>query len=155
MIDFYITPEEYDIAKKNGIPRQTLEARIRDLVWDKKTAITKPPKTPKKSKWADVAERNGISRQNFYVRISRGMDEKTAATKPLIDRKKWADEMKKRRKFKYPSWVYKKCKENGIKNFHYRMKSGNYTLLEACTIKPLTAEECARKAHESRRAKYG
>ena len=36
--DFYITPEEYDIAEKNGICRDTLEYRIRKakFLWEER-----------------------------------------------------------------------------------------------------------------------
>ena len=44
--DFYITPEEYDIAESNGICRDTLEYRIRKarFLWEREVALTKPPR---------------------------------------------------------------------------------------------------------------
>ncbi len=42
--DFYITPEEYEVAEKNGIDKRTLEQRIREYGWDKERAITIPKK---------------------------------------------------------------------------------------------------------------
>ena len=43
MYDYYITPEEYETAERNGISRVLLDKRVRDLLWDKETAINKPP----------------------------------------------------------------------------------------------------------------
>ena len=44
-IRFYITPEEYDIAEKNGICRDTLEYRIRKAkFYGREVALTKPPR---------------------------------------------------------------------------------------------------------------
>lgn len=40
-VNYYITPEEYDLAEKNGICKATLESRIKQLGWSKKKAITK------------------------------------------------------------------------------------------------------------------
>ncbi|WP_341272481.1 hypothetical protein [Bacillus thuringiensis] len=33
--DYYITPEEYEIAEKNGVCASTLRSRIYDLCWSK------------------------------------------------------------------------------------------------------------------------
>ena len=38
--DYYITPEEYEIAERNGVCASTLNRRIRDLGWEKDIAIT-------------------------------------------------------------------------------------------------------------------
>ena len=163
MYSFYITPEEYQIAESNGISRNTLDIRVRDLLWDKERAITEP--TQKKNngemKWADVAESNNIPRQTYYTRRKRGMSKEEAATKPLQNKKKWASIMRERKKIKgnmkYPSYVYEKARKNGISHsmLDNRMNSGNFTFEEAYTLPPLSPQECARLAHKSRRSKSG
>lgn len=37
--EYYITPEEYEMAAENGISRSTLNRRVRDLGWEKEIAI--------------------------------------------------------------------------------------------------------------------
>src|SRR5699024_12075072 len=75
MYDYYITPEEYETAERNGISRVLLDKRVRDLLWDKETAINKPPRKQdySLSKYADVAEQNGIHRNTFFTRVKSGM----------------------------------------------------------------------------------
>ena len=155
LIDYYITPEEYETAERNGISRVLLDKRVRDLLWDKETAINKPPRKQdySLSKYADVAEQNGIHRNTFFTRVKSGMPPEKAMMKPLQDKKKWSEQMKQRRKKRYPAFVYEKIKEIGLtaSNFHQRMLTGRYTLYEACTIPKRTREQCARMSHESRR----
>lgn len=155
--DYYITPEEYEIAEKNGISRATLECRVRDLMWDKKRAITEPPqkKDYSNKKYADIAEKNGINRNTFYSRVRRGMCPKEACTKPLQDKRKWAKEMRERRRNKLPKTIYETARKNGITypSLMHRLKSPNFTFEEAYTLPPLSYKECAKRAHESRRKK--
>lgn len=86
----YITPEEYEIAEKNGIPRRNLNVRVRELFWDKERAITHPLQkvgnpTPW-SKWKKECQENGISYKTFYSRINEyGWTPKDAATLPKQD----------------------------------------------------------------------
>lgn len=157
LYNFYITPEEYDIAAGNGISRHTLDVRIRDLLWDKEKAITEP--TQKKdyslSEWADIAESNGIKRGTFYMRVRRGGDPNKAATEKVQCKKTWSNKMRKRRTFKYPNHVYEQARQNGISysSLKHRMKSSNFTDEEVYTMKPLSSEESARRSHEARNRK--
>lgn len=155
--NFYITPEEYELAEQNGISKWTLDVRIKDLLWDKETAITKPvaKRDYSNKEWADLAEKNGINRNTFYSRLRRGMNPKDAATTESGCKKLWHKRMEERRKrnYRYPAFVYDEIKKIGItpSTFHYRVTSGNFTFEEAYTIPPLTPAACARRAHQSRR----
>jgi hypothetical protein len=40
--DYYITPEEYEEAERNGISRKHVNYRIRQFGWGKQKAITTP-----------------------------------------------------------------------------------------------------------------
>lgn len=154
-MEFYITPEEYETAEKNGISSWTLEVRVRDLLWDKGRAITELPqyKDYSNSKMADIAESNGIKRGTFFARVRRGMSPEKAATKKMVDRKKWSNDMRKRRRYKYPKHYYKTAKKHGVPTrvMDYRLQSGNFTLEQALTMPVMTGEQCARRAHQSRR----
>lgn len=153
--DYYITPQEYKTAEKNGISRWTLEVRVKDLLWDKKRAITEPPQQKNYSlkKYADKAEKNGIKRGTFYMRVRRGMSPSEACTRPLQNKKQWSREMRARQTYKLPKWIYETARKNGISHssLMYRLNSDNFTFEESYTMPPLPPEKCAKRAHESRR----
>ena len=141
MYDYYITPDEYEIAKRNGIPRNTLEQRIRDLLWDKQRAITEPPKNMSKGygEYAKKAEKIGVKSNTFYTRVKRGWSPERAATTPVIKTdKKFLDEQRKKgiKKIrKYPDWVYEELKKNNINRdtFWRRVNTYKWSVKKACT----------------------
>lgn len=81
---FYITPEEYEIAEKNGIPRERVDNRVRYLAWDVEKAITEPVKNHSIwREWKGVAEQNGVPYKVFYSRVKKlGWSPYKAATVP-------------------------------------------------------------------------
>jgi uncharacterized protein YjcR len=125
--DFYITPDEYEIAVKNGIGNKLLEARVRVLAWDKEKAITAPPHNKKPVKdWVEIAEKHGICYSTLRYRMNRlGWEPERAATQPLQDRAKQAREIAEKSR-KYPEKYLRLAEKNGIKErtFHRRMKEG-------------------------------
>src|SRR5699024_5022615 len=95
MYHYYITPDEYEIAKRKEITRTRLEQRGRDLLWDKQRAITEPPKEMSKGyeKYARKALGIGVSRNAFYTRVQRGWSLERAAATPVKETgKKFLDE---------------------------------------------------------------
>ncbi|MCC3939760.1 MULTISPECIES: hypothetical protein [Bacillus cereus group] len=85
--DYYITPEEYEIAEKNGVCASTLRSRIYDLCWSKERAIDTPP--IKNHLWRevkDVALSNGIAMKTFEKRIKLGWDFERAINTPILSR---------------------------------------------------------------------
>lgn len=70
--EYYITPEEYEMAAENGISRSTLNRRVRDLGWEKEIAIITPVPMRDKYGWNKVKEialQNGIARHAYCDRI--------------------------------------------------------------------------------------
>src|SRR5699024_7006490 len=125
--DYYITPEEYAIAEKNGISYDTLNGGIRVYGWNKQRAITQPVKKQKKTtnhgSYPKQAEENGIPRSTYYSRIRAGMSKREASTKSVRCNRKWAEKMRSKIKRKYPNWVYDNLEKNGINlgTFYYRV----------------------------------
>lgn len=68
MYDFYISPNDYQIAEKNGIPTHLVNNRIRDYGWDKQRAITQPVQKTDLKEWAKIAKQNGIAYNTFCPR---------------------------------------------------------------------------------------
>lgn len=131
--DFYITPEEYELALKNGISKSTLEARIRKYGWSKYKALNNPVKKSNLEYWYKLAKSNGICKGTFMDRVYRLKWSliKSASTPVMIKRNK-----------KYPDWVDKLLARNGIKRttFYNRVYAG-WDIVKAATKKPMTLEE--------------
>ena len=89
-MNIYITPEEYDRAKENGVDQRNLERRIRMLGWEKERAINTPLRELQNhKKWYGVAKENGISYQTFMYRCQvLGWSYEMAASKPVRKRRK-------------------------------------------------------------------
>src|SRR5690625_1928507 len=118
MYNFYITPEEYEFAEKNGIPKRNVENRVRNLGWRKKRAITEPVKKYRVlAPYLNIAEKNGIKRTTAIRRMERGWDIERAITEPTYTveeklRKAWANQPKRKKKKK------SKPKENYFKKLN-------------------------------------
>ena len=83
---WYISPEEYIQAEKNGICRSTLEDRIRQRGWSKRKAINTPVRGHET--WSkeiiEALKENDISCATFASRIyGLGWNRKKAATTPV------------------------------------------------------------------------
>ena len=141
MYEWYITPEEYEEAEKNGISRDTLEYRVRYLAWNKEDAVNKPLRNERYkefNKYKEMAIKNGIPVATFYHRIyKQKISYKEAATK---------------KPKRYPEWVKYKLKENGIKfnTFCKRIENG-WDLKRACTEKTHSKEEATKKGRETQK----
>ncbi|MEW9093973.1 MAG: hypothetical protein AB2417_02725 [Clostridiaceae bacterium] len=91
MADYYITPEEYKIAKNNGISKKNLEQRVREYGWSNEKAIstpvTKRGNIPKEFK--ELAKSNEIDLTLFYNRVCNlKWDMYRAATMPVMTKKR-------------------------------------------------------------------
>ena len=93
MHNYYITPEEYEKAEKNGIHKKLLYMRVNFGGMSKRRAMTEPVQKRKDRKyWAKVAESNGIKYRTFIGRVNNlGWSEEKAATKPVRKSKGWRD----------------------------------------------------------------
>nr|WP_227495942.1 hypothetical protein [Bacillus mycoides] len=81
------TWENYEIAKRNGISKNNVDARVQSLNWDIEKAITKPLNKFDKY-YVDLAKKNGIAYHTYLKRLSLGWNEIKAATKPTREYKK-------------------------------------------------------------------
>jgi len=149
--DFYITPTDYEIASENNISAKTLEARIRDLGWNKERALNQEVRRKSDRKyWAKVAESNGISYNAFTNRVNAGgWDMERAATQPLQDKKKQIAYMRQKR-MKYPREIVELAKSNGIqyRTFHQRVYTG-WDMMKAATTPIMSASECGRLSKQA------
>ena len=110
---FYITPEDFEKAKENGIHKDTVLTRVRMLGWDVDKAITKPPRKIRKftKEEIKIMEENGIDRNTAVCRLNYG-------------------------------WTVEEANKNGIaySTVNSRIKDG-WDMKRACTERVKTKQE--------------
>ena len=138
---FYITPEDFEKAKENGIPKDTVLTRVRMLGWDVDRAITKPPRKIRKftKEEIKIMEENGIDRNTVSCRLNYGWTLEEAISRPK----------KPGRQYIYPEWVYEEANKNGIAygTVNSRIKDG-WDMKRACTERVKTRQESAEIARK-------
>ena len=138
---FYITPEDFEKAKENGIPKDTVLTRVRMLGWDVDRAITKPPRKIRKftKEEIKIMEENGIGRNTAVCRLKYGWTLEEAISRPK----------KPGRQYIYPEWVYEEANKNGIAygTVNSRIKDG-WDMKRACTERVKTRQESAKIARK-------
>ena len=100
-MSYYLTPEHFELAEKNGISKRLLSDRVYQQGWIIDRAISQPKQNKNNSEefklWAKVAESNGISRILFSQRILvSGWDYEKSATHKKMNKDEIAAEAKKR-----------------------------------------------------------
>lgn len=139
--DYYITPEEYEEAARNGLTRQHVNDRIRKLGWEKQKAITlelQKTFTDRTVIYA-LAKAHGITNKMVRKRLSLGWSDMKAATAPPEDiesRNERARHMGLRKR-KVPIEILDLALNNGISNHLYRVRiRRGWDLSLASTIPP-------------------
>lgn len=153
--DFYITPEEYGIAEKNGISKRLLEERIRNSGWDKEIAMVKQPQK-QWTGWAEVKElalQNGICYRTFKHRRNKGMGLLEAATRPPITKEEalqLAQKANEKRRI-FNQEDVRIAKENGIKygSFRNRVKHLHWDVERAKQEPIVTSSESGKRGREA------
>ena len=82
----YLTDEDYEIAAKNGICKNTVNSRFYQSGWTREKSITTPVQKRRTypKEWVDLAEKNGISKILFIMRIRKGLTYEEAATLEIV-----------------------------------------------------------------------
>lgn len=156
---FYITPEEYALAEKNGIRPELVDWRIRTAGWDKKKALTKPPrKMVKRHHWIDLATSNGIKRQTFNKRLEYGWSPERAATEPVANKQARQKLCLYAKSFqaKYSDEIIALAASNAISRdtFWARVRRG-WSEKDAATTPLISFEENGRNSNRKIKDRYG
>lgn len=130
---FYITPEDYMEAEKNGINAKVVYDRVY-LGWNKKRAITEPVQKRRLTQdHFKIASKNGIPENTVKHRVSKlKWDiEKAITVKPIKKKNKYLD----------------LARQNGIKEstFWSRVNQG-WTQEKASTTPVLSRKQCMQRA---------
>lgn len=150
--DWYITPEEYVLAEKNGVNKRNLDARIRACGWDKEKAINTPVQRKRKypKKYINLAKSNGISTSCFAHRVKLGWSLERAATKPIANLNERLKELHEKNR-KYSKQYVELANSNGISEslFYLRIRKG-WDLETASIRPPMTRKEIGLLTKEKR-----
>jgi hypothetical protein len=79
----YLTPQDFETAKKNGISEERAKARFYKLGWTKQRTITQKTRKPQHD-WFKYKDKSLVSMQTFYQRIKKGMSPEEAALTPPV-----------------------------------------------------------------------
>ena len=80
----YLTPEDIEVAVKNGIRKDLVIRRFYFYGWEKEKALNQPYNHKSENQeLIDLAKSNGIRWKTFYARVTRGWDPLKAATTGL------------------------------------------------------------------------
>ncbi|QEG04273.1 hypothetical protein [Bacillus phage BC-T25] len=151
----YLTPEDFDIAEKNGIHRVLAHNRFYHNGFSKERAITQRVKNHGTEwvKWKDVAESNGICWATFNTRIECDYEPERAATEKPMTKLEVAAHMRKlkEKNRRISDELIQRAKKNGISynTLAYRLLKSKHKWSEedAVTIPPLNNKERAKHAN--------
>ncbi|HDR6825812.1 TPA: hypothetical protein QCV86_003003 [Bacillus thuringiensis] len=146
--DYYVTPEEYEIAAEHGIGRNLLDYRIRNLGWDKNLAITKSPRKSEWSKVKEIALKNNISRTTFNNRRKRGWSLIDSMTKHPLSREEALERANECRCVLTYEQL-QQAERIGLKRstVYDRLKKLKWNMEDAITTPVLTRSECAKRSY--------
>jgi hypothetical protein len=133
----YLTPDDYEIARKNGISRKVAYNRFYLQNWNRERSITEPLQI---HKWTALynpyKEVSVVSMRTFQDRVSRGWHPKKAATAPL------------RRNQNITKEMISTAAQNGIKECTFRQRIVVYKWsVERAMTEPIH-ENLRRKAQD-------
>lgn len=142
----YLTPDDIEKAKRNGISEERAKARFYKYGWTVERTITEPVYQPKYS-WAQYKDVSLVSMNTFYQRIQKGMTPEAAALTPKTPN---GGRVGKRLKVT-PEDVAEAAK-NGINEntLRYRVSRYKWDIRRAVTTPVKT--QCRRKDYEANRS---
>ena len=145
----FLTYEDIELAKRNGIGYQTASERVNKLKWSVEKAITTPVKRKEDHLWPkyrDLAAKHQITSNCFYIRMQKGMSPEQAATTPKVPH------TNRRKPGKISKKSYEIAAQNGIKRktLHARVYSYRWPIERAIT-EPINTQRVRRSQQESER----
>ena len=140
----YLTEIDLEVARNNGISKNTVEQRINKSGWSVNKAINKPLRYKFPKEYKLLAVKNGIKVETFARRVQRGWSLVDAATKQNTTDEERREIMRlaceKRRTI--PKEIVEKAAKNGICYNTLRSRIQRGTPMEkASTIPPITTKQ--------------
>jgi len=146
---FYLTPQDYELAEKNGIGYHTLNSRVQKHGWDIQRAITQPVQKRNKEgkRWNEWKDKAVVGKSTYLSRVNKGWTFEEAALKPAMSFSE-ASKMKR----KYSEEDYRIARENGISQgvVRYRVSRMGWSIEKAITTPVMNKSQSAKLAMKSR-----
>ena len=149
----YLTYEDYETAKANGISYANAYARFYNYGWSVKRTITTPIGQRSKGLWPtyrEQCEKVGVSQDRFYDRIRyRGWTPEEAATKPPLP----PDKRHKHKNTKITKDTIEKAAKNGISEGTLKHRVYSYKWEVERAVTEPTKTNYRSKSYEANRAR--
>ena len=153
-MSYYLTPEHFELANKNGISKRLLGDRVYQRGWLIDRAISQPKQNKNSSEdfklWAKVAENNGISSILFSQRltVSKWSYEKSATHKKMTKEEIAAEAKKTNVYTVFTKEQHEIAKTNGIKKgtMYARVRDYGWTVEDAITVAVYSQDKCMESA---------
>jgi hypothetical protein len=143
----FLTYEDIDIAKANGIDYLNAYNRVHKLNWPVEKAITTPLKRKEDQLWPkyrELAAKHDIKHWCFFQRLKRGMSPEQAATMPKVPYGERARPCKITKEF------YEIAAQNGIKRSTVNARVYNYKWpVEKAVSEPVDEKKRGRAKEKS------
>jgi len=140
---YYLTPEDFEIAEKNGISYQTAHRRVYMYNWSIERAITQPVQKINRryDGWKDWKHKALVSKSTFVKRVNMGWGERKAAMTPPMS---FSDAAKM--KSKYTERQKRIAKENGVSMtlVSHRVTRMGWSVHKAITTPPRSKSQCGK-----------
>jgi hypothetical protein len=129
MNEMYLTPEDIETARENGISYQHAYNRFYKYGWTREESITKPIRPKSHSLYAKYKDVCVVTRNAFNARIKKGMTPEEAALTPREDYTIRSGKGKLSKK------LYEQALKNGIgrPTVHARVYIYNWSVERAIT----------------------
>ena len=136
MHEYYVTPEDYETGKRNGISYNNVYQRVYRYNWSIKDAITVPVQKRRKYTIEEkqIIKTSGIPLQTVQARVRRGWSFEKAVSCKMVEVKYFP----KRSRTKYTDEMIERARANGIcyNTFINRVVVAGWDIEKAITTPP-------------------
>ena len=141
----YLTDNDIEIAKSNGIGIHTLKSRVYKQGMEINRAITQPVQKRNREgkRWNEWKDKAVVGKSTYLSRVNKGWTFEEAAMKPAMSFSE-ASKMKR----KYSLEHYKIASENGISQsvVRYRVSQMQWDIEKAITTPIMSKSDAAKMA---------
>ena len=159
MSDYYITPEQWERAYKNGLTYLLVMTRVYRYGWKPEKAVTEPKRKKIGATIEQKKEANalGIKRSTIYKRIKAGWTVEEAHTTPTQTKKQALEAAHRKIKRIFTDEQLATAKRNGIhrNTADSRIKRQGWSMEDAITTPVIPPKERGRRGKKQTIKNHG
>lgn len=146
---YYITPEDYEIAEKNGISKMNVYNRVTELGWPIQRAITEKVRIQNKG-YRELLKDHNINYNTFISRLRKGLSVEQALTMKVMTPEEKVKVRLKNIKRTFTDEELEIARKNGINKraLYWRVHVGRWSKEKAIHTPTLTKKEAAQRRAE-------